>query len=222
MSGTAEERDARIHLAWQRVAKQIPSKHISGARLERAWGFRFWLAQEAATRSVVRYLEIGCRRGHSFALTCLAAGDRLEKAIAIDPWIAGYGGEPNAGADQVRADLRALGIDIEKTSFLTGNSHEILPIILDAQHESGGASFNLILVDGDHSRGGARRDLDTAIELLEPGGMIVFDDTYPESEKPESGLLEVWRAVMRDNQRISAAGEELQATPPFCWASRGA
>lgn len=202
---------------WRAVLAQIPSRHFRGERGERATAFRLRLAEEVLERSAgggrdgpVRYLEIGVRRGHSFALTCLAAGNRLEVAIGVDAWIENYAGEPNAGADAVRANLGALGIDLQKTSMLTGDSHQIVPLLQEQP-------FNLILVDGDHSEIGAKRDLYDALDLLEPGGLLIFDDAVA---KGDDRLLKAWRQVTRGNPKILAAGEELNDRPAWTWARR--
>ncbi len=213
---------------WQAVLAQIPSRHFRGEHLERAMAYRRRLAEEALEPAAggkrggaIRYLEIGVRLGHSFALTCMAAGNRLECAVGIDPWIEGYGGEPNAGADEVRSHLVALGIDIQKTSLLTGDSHDILPLLAAPTRPSGRHAeperFNLILVDGDHTAIGAARDLHDSLELLEPGGLLVFDDARV---RGNDMLLNAWREVTADNPRILTAGEELTDEPGWTWAIR--
>lgn len=42
-----------------------------------------------------------------------------------------------------------------------------------------GPLFDLFFVDGDHSRDGATADLENAVKLLRPAGLIVIDDLTP-------------------------------------------
>jgi SAM-dependent methyltransferase len=186
--------------AWQRIVETIPSRHMPpGCALA---GCRAKLAEIAGMLPAVRYLEVGCRRGHSLATVALAAGERLESALAVDLWIENYGDEPNEGPDQVMSRLEALGVDLWKIRLLTGDSHELLPRLRQ--------TFNLILVDGDHTAEGAAADLRDCFALLEPGGLLVFDDATPE-------LIEVWR---RGTAGV-LTWEHLEDVPPYCTAHRG-
>jgi SAM-dependent methyltransferase len=129
---------------------------------------------------------------------------KLERAVAIDSWIADYGGESNPGPDTIRADLAALDVDCSKVALMTGDSHDILPSLKD--------KFNLILVDGDHSYGGAEADLRDCVKLLERGGLLVFDDA-------SDFLLSAWRATTGSWHRFMRE-EHLDTTPPWCGATR--
>jgi SAM-dependent methyltransferase len=186
--------------AWQRIVETIPSRHMPpGCALT---GCREALASHAYCIHPLRYLEVGCRRGHSLAVVALAAGPHLESALAVDLWIENYGDEPNEGPDQVMSRLGALGVDIWKIRLLTGDSHELLPRLRQ--------TFNLILVDGDHTAEGAAADLRDCFALLEPDGVLVFDDATPE-------LLPAWRGVTEQRADLQCH-EALDATPPFCVA----
>lgn len=189
--------EALGRVQWQRIVEQIPSRHMPpGAPLS---GCRAELADLASLMDAVRYLEVGCRRGHSLAAVALAAGDRLERALAVDLWIENYGDETNDGPDAVMANLAALDVDIWRVSLMTGDSHALLPRMRE--------TFNLILVDGDHTPEGAAADLRDCFRMLEPGGVLVFDDATPE-------LLPVWRKAV-DSQRF-VTWERLEALPPYC------
>lgn len=182
---------------WERIVEQIPSRHMPlGAPIS---GCRRELAELASVMTAVRYLEVGCRRGHSLAAVALAAGERLERALAVDLWIENYGDETNDGPDAVMANLAALGVNTWRIGLTTGDSHELLPRMRQ--------KFNLILVDGDHTPEGAAADLRDCFRLLEPGGVLVFDDATPE-------LLPVWREAVKSRQLTT--WERLEASPPYC------
>ncbi len=200
-----------IDAAWLRVVDEIPSRHLRGELLTRATAYRRWLGYEAARRDDLRYLEIGVRLGHTFALVSLLAYQYWEFAVGIDSWVPGYGGETNPGAETVFEHLTELGVDLTHISLLSGDSHVLLPTLLVNYR------FDLILVDGDHTPEGARQDLVDALELLAPHGMIVFDDA---TFKGDDALLKVWRDVVAHHPAVAAAGEELDDKPGWCWLQR--
>ncbi|MEJ7891436.1 MAG: class I SAM-dependent methyltransferase [Solirubrobacteraceae bacterium] len=58
-----------------------------------------------------------------------------------------------------------------------------------------GSAPNLVFIDGGHSYEQARRDYDSAVRILAPGGTIALHDTWPESEadKAPDRCGDVWR-----------------------------
>ena len=147
------------------------------------------------------YLEIGVRRGRSMAV--VASRAPRCSIIGVDLWQPGYADMENPGAEFVRGELDKDGFEGE-LELLSGNSHRVLPRLFRDQPE---LSFDLITVDGDHSRRGARRDLTDLLPRLRIGGVLVFDDTrhplHPE-------LHEVWeRAVVRERRYASWEFDEI-------------
>ena len=51
------------------------------------------------------------------------------------------------------------------------------------------APFPRILVDGDHDKGAARRDLENVSDMLAPAGILIFDDIAEDG----CALDDVWR-----------------------------
>ena len=207
---------------WGNIVAALPSAAFTSEQRERAFGFRLTLANMAAAKKDgVRYLEIGVRLGHSLAAVLLAAGDRLEYADGVDLWIAGYAGEPQAGAQGVTSALGQLGIDTNAVTLHSGDSHVILPLMV-----SSGGTYNLILVDGDHTTEGAAQDLADCWEMLESGGFLVFDDAYYAGDPRQRGpggstwLREVWDDFYLEHQHESIAREVQNADPPYCWLER--
>ena len=130
------------------------------------------------------YLEIGVRRGRSCLVVASACPD--VNIFGCDIWMENYAGMENPGPGFVRNELARLG-HIGQLEFLNGDSHRLIPELIRFRPE---LLFDLITVDGDHSEGGALADLETVIELLAPGGILVFDDIA----HPAHGyLLDVWR-----------------------------
>ncbi|MBD3262475.1 MAG: hypothetical protein GF334_12555 [Candidatus Altiarchaeales archaeon] len=57
--------------------------------------------------------------------------------------------------------------------LVEGNSHDIETL---NKVKALGLTFNLFLIDGDHSEDGAREDFEMYSPLISPGGFLVFDD----------------------------------------------
>ena len=141
-----------------------------------------------------RYLEIGVRRGRSVAVVAKACPS--VDIVAFDMWVKGYAGMDNPGPAHVRNELARLG-HTGQVQFVDGNSHETVP---DYFARNPDAEFDLITVDGDHSREGATQDLMTVIPRLALGGVLVFDDV---SHAQHPYLLEVWLDVMAQHPQLS-------------------
>lgn len=124
------------------------------------------------------YLEIGVRRGRSMSVILSESSD--VKAYGFDFWIENYASVPeqgiiteNPGEEFVIDELKKINID-NLPVLITGKSGDTLPaFLLDINNPQ---TFDLILVDGDHSEIGAIIDLDIAFEHLSPGGCLIFDD----------------------------------------------
>lgn len=141
------------------------------------------------------YLEIGVRRGRSMAMVS-SQSPRCE-FVGFDMWITGYGGNDNPGGDFVEQELRRLGHE-GPVKMIDGDSHETVPAYFAANPD---AYFDLITVDGDHSRRGAMADLECVIPRLKVGGILVFDDICHPAH-PE--LAGVWAEVMRAHPELSS------------------
>ena len=139
------------------------------------------------------YLEIGVRRGRSAAIVGALAP---ECAIyGFDLWLPDYGGIENPGPEFVRRELCAAGHHGEAT-FVSGDSAQTVPAFLA---ERPGLFFDLINVDGDHSRMGAARDLANVLPRLKVGGVIVLDDIVAAPQ-----LARLWRWYVKDDGRYRA------------------
>ena len=212
--------------AWQQISEAIPSLHFNlPEQRQQPLGFRRGLAQlveqlrdpKHSLEPRIRYLEIGTRLGHSLALVALLAGDALEFAVSVDAYIAEYGGEPN-GLDITELNLDAAGVGTSRIELWHGDSHRILPRLAEERR-----TFNLILVDGDHTDDGARRDLEDALELLEDQGVLVFDDCVNSSE---GNLLDVWRAFIEAHCKVLSISSQVKefehpGVPAWAWAAKG-
>ena len=137
------------------------------------------------------YLEIGVRRGRSSAVIAATAPEC--DIYGFDLWLEGYGGQDNPGPDFVQGELARAGHRGE-VSLVSGDSRRTVPEFLRAHPD---LYFDIINVDGDHSVGGAARDLANVLPRLKIGGVIVFDDivTAP-------WLVSVWERLVKRDRRF--------------------
>lgn len=140
------------------------------------------------------YLEVGVRRGRSLAM--VAATQPNCDLYAFDLWVQGYAGMENPGPDFVAQEMKRLNHS-GTLKFVSGDSHETLPRFF-AEHPD--LYFDIVTVDGDHSEGGAAKDILDVLPRLTIGGVLVFDDV---SHPSHSYLKDVWLRTVASNPRFS-------------------
>ena len=179
------------------------SRYLLGyyqAGLERfgdAWPYADIVTVLLAVAQLIRpknYLEIGVRRGRSMAM--VAASCPGCEIIGLDMWKPNYAGMPNPGPDFVQAEMKKFNHK-GRVELISGNSHEVLPRYFDDHPKT---FFDLITVDGDHSKRGAIQDLSDVLPRLKVGGVIVFDDIC---HPAHPYMFEVWQEVVASDPRFS-------------------
>ncbi|MBN2143600.1 MAG: class I SAM-dependent methyltransferase [Candidatus Aureabacteria bacterium] len=135
------------------------------------------------------YLEIGVRRGRSVCTVAKACPS--VDIYAFDLWVKNYADMDNPGPHLVEQELKKVSHS-GKIQFYNGDSHETIPEFFS---KNPSLSFDLITVDGDHSKDGAWKDLQNVIPRLSLGGIIVFDDI---SHPSHPYLLSVWKQALGD------------------------
>lgn len=147
-----------------------------------------------------RVLEIGTRTGLSLCqlLSSLVSHDGLE-VHSFDLFNDGF-----ISPKLVELNLKVLNLPHQAVQYHVGDSAETVPEFL-ALHPHFQADY--ALVDGDHSKAAARRDLELVAPIIAPGGVIVFDDI---STAPgECALLDVWEAFKLAHEGAFIFGEDL-------------
>ena len=140
------------------------------------------------------YLEIGVRRGRSMAM--VASQSPQCNIIGFDVWKTNYAGMPNPGPEFVRSEMAKFNYK-GKLELISGNSHKTIKKFFQENPE---LYFDLITVDGDHTREGAAEDIADVLPRLKIGGIIVFDDiVHPQHQY----LFDVWKFFTHDNQRFT-------------------
>ncbi|MFC1794245.1 glycosyltransferase, partial [Planctomycetota bacterium] len=159
------------------------------------------------------YLEIGVRRGRSMAQVLTQSPQT--RAYGFDLWIQEYSGTPNPGPDFVISELKNLQVRNLPT-LIEGDSHETLPRFwVDLNNPK---QFELMLVDGDHTYEGAKKDLDICLEHLAPGGALVFDDITHHSHPELRHLWQEYKGRFSDYIFIEHShghGTGIAFKPPF-------
>lgn len=134
------------------------------------------LQDYGASRHPKSYLEIGVREGDSFL--ALLNGCSPDRVVLCDNWSLNAGGTGKGSHAHIQALLDSLrGKPIrypipENITYLDGDSHTLIKTLPKDE------PFDFITVDGDHTKVGAKQDLEEAWELLTPGGLLFFDDIF--------------------------------------------
>jgi predicted O-methyltransferase YrrM len=117
----------------------------------------------ATTTSVDSYLEVGIARARIFN----TVGKYVSKAVAID------------------IDVEAEKfITLKKYQFLGLDSTTALDLLIEKRQ-----LFDLIFIDGDHSKEMVLNDFRKCIKLVKQDGLILLHDAYPEAEQQTTSLL---------------------------------
>lgn len=150
------------------------------------------------------YLEIGTFRGGS-ALIVSAAMDALGhpgRMFCLDP-------EPRIAPEHWE-------LLQHRVTLLEGRSPQIIP---DAFHQAG-APFDLVMIDGDHSRAGVLTDARGVLPYVAPGGVLLFHDGF--NPEVAAGIQEFARERATDVLNIGLLTREVTTeqnpkTAPVLW-----
>ncbi len=145
--------------------------------------------------NVENYLEIGVRRGRSMAM--VAKLNPNVDIIGFDMWIQNYVGIENPGPEYVKEELKKVG-HTGPVDFINGNSRHTVPLYLSQNPDK---YFDLITVDGDHTKRGAKIDLKNVIPRLKIGGFLVFDDIV---NPWHTQLDRLWKSLVVNSKRFTS------------------
>jgi hypothetical protein len=126
-------------------------------------------------------LEIGCRSGISICQLLSSCKDYTDKQVFLfDVFNDGF-----ISPELVKINLSHLNIPTAMVKFFTGKSDETMPKF---KYDNPSLKFDYILVDGSHDRKDAKVDLDNVSNMLNVGGVVIFDDIAPDG----CDLVDVW------------------------------
>lgn len=164
-----------MHLPWREVASGAGpaiSTSITERETERL--------RELANGQL-NVLEIGAAYGYSTVVLAQQAA----WVTSIDPHLAHH------SAAAQGANLKAYGVR-EQVDVYQSYSQHVLPDLVET-----GEEFDLIFIDGDHTAAGVRFDLEHALRLIKPGGVIAVHDVLETCCCPDVGPTT--DLVMRDH-----------------------
>jgi len=151
------------------------------------------------------YLEIGVMEGWS--VLSMVTAVRLQKAryapdtvlaplfdelVLADIWTSQSGGAGRGAHQRVENLLRAANVDLERVTFLDGDSKKTVPAYLKSRINR--TPIDAIYIDGDHSYRGAKADLENVLPYV--GKILFFDDIYHPVHCLEDRLLELHLAMV--------------------------
>ena len=116
-----------------------------------------------------RYLEIGTREGGSISAVLTHSEPPPKKVVMCDPWTTEHGGTGRGSHHHIEEVLEGLKFG-GVARFLDGRSQQLSPTLKE--------TFDLILIDGDHTPCIVAIDVRNCWPLLDPGGILVMDDTF--------------------------------------------
>ena len=131
-----------------------------------------------------KYLEIGTFQGGSAILACRAMDMTGSKGsiTCIDP-------EPKISTEN-------WALISQRANLLEGLSPQILPQAVEAA----GGAFDFVLIDGDHSYQGVKRDAEGVLPFVADGAYLLYGVgavTTPESDTAIAAMLDAVHERMR-------------------------
>lgn len=136
-----------------------------------------------------RVVEIGTARGGTLFLLLRSLPPRAH-VVSVDLHHGNFG----SGYPHWKIPLfHAAALGGPRLTLLRGSSQtaEMRGRVLSAL----GGPADFILIDGDHSYEGARRDFELYRDAVRPGGMIAFHDIVPGRKEVVGGVPRLWEEV---------------------------
>ena len=135
-------------------------------------------------------MELGTNKGGTFFLfTRVAAPDATLVSLDLPPEL--YTG----GYKHWQGRLYAtFGREQQQVKLLRADSHNPRTVDL-VQQATGGRKLDFLLIDGDHSYAGVKRDFELYSPLVAPGGLVALHDIVPGSEARVGEVPRFWQEL---------------------------
>jgi predicted O-methyltransferase YrrM len=144
------------------------------------------LLDELHAKGAKNIVEIGTARGGTLFLF-LRSLPPDGRVVSVDLHRGAFGG----GYQHWKIPLfHAASLGGPGLTLLRGNSQT--EAMRDRVRAALGAPADFILIDGDHSYEGARRDFELYRPLVKPGGLIAFHDIVPGNSRSVGGVPRLW------------------------------
>ncbi len=148
------------------------------------------LVRKHRPRTVV---EIGTAEGGTFYAWCkVAARDAVVVSIDLPGGPFG-GGYPEHELPRLRgyAQPKQTLHFLRKNSHLESTKDELVELL-------GGAEIDFLMIDGDHTYGGVKRDFELYSPLVRAGGLIAFHDVLPHTVDANCEVDVFWNELRHD------------------------
>lgn len=151
------------------------------------------LLKVAARRRLRIILEIGTANGGTLFLFAKVA-EPQSTIISIDLPEGSFGG----GYSSWRIPLYRSFSRSQKTRMhlVRANSHN-LQTLAEVKRILDGRPVDLLLIDGDHTYEGVRKDFEMYSPLVGNGSIIAFHDIVPGPQENVGGVPEFWQEIRR-------------------------
>ncbi len=101
------------------------------------------------------------------------------------------------------------GLRRNRFTQIVGDSHKLESQSFLQEH----GKFDLVFIDGDHTRSGASQDTDFALKIIQPSGMICWHDANP---RPK--YMDVRQFLENDLDRTAIATADTYIGGIACWS----
>jgi cephalosporin hydroxylase len=146
-------------------------------------------------RKLNTVVEIGTDRGGTLYAWCLLAQPDAT-IVSIDLPGGAFGRVPSE-----RASLEKSRRQAQKLHFVSGDSHDLATY--DRVTELlGGRTIDFLMIDGDHTYEGVKRDFELYSPLVRVGGLIALHDVLPNQLDHRCAVDRFWQEV-RQNHRTT-------------------
>jgi predicted O-methyltransferase YrrM len=169
-----------------RPSRQLAREAVHAGAMQKV-GELAGLARMVRSERPSTVLEIGSFIGGTLGLFCkLAEADALLVSVDLP---SNYGGATVAELEALaRANQRVVAV--RRDSHADETRAEVEQLLA-------GRQVDVLMIDGDHSYEGVRRDFELYAPLVRPAGLIAFHDIVPHVRIPEIEVERLW-AELRD------------------------
>lgn len=137
---------------------------------------------ELKSKSPKSYLEIGIGNGGSWLTCSYFLRESLDVSHAVDNL--SYKDSVNQKIEEIEFSRDFLREHIKEVEFYNSDSRKFL--------DQCTRKYDVIFIDGDHSYEGVKRDFDGSINLINPGGLMVFHDI---ASSGAPGVVQFWNEI---------------------------
>jgi GT2 family glycosyltransferase/predicted O-methyltransferase YrrM len=136
-------------------------------------------------------LQIGCYKGRSsYVIGKNIRGHLLD----IDSFVGDHGNTLSI-TDLAATYIKNIGDLLgTKIKVMIGNSHDLLKVL--------NAKFDLVFIDGSHSYGDVKKDIELSMQLMSPGGLICGHD-YSHSIEVKQAVDEIFGGKVKSYNNTS-------------------